>query len=518
MLKTIRLLSALFFFTLITFYFLDFAGFLPHSFHGLAHIQFVPALLSLSVGILVVLLLLTLLLGRIYCSIICPLGVFQDVVSRCSRILLRKKRTYTFSKPKTVLRYSVLTGVAVTFFCGLTSVLALLDPYSAYGRIVVNIFRPVYLMGNNLLETIFVRFNNYTFYKMDAELMSFSSFLIALITFLIISILAWQYGRTWCNTVCPVGTVLGVVSKYSLFKIQIREDRCTHCTKCARVCKASCIDSKKEKVDHSRCVTCFNCLHTCKQKALFYSFSGWSPKKTTMSEKTLPADPETRRQFLTVTAAATTAALTPKLFAKDTLDQAIASSHGVKAYTRAHPITPPGSISQAHFNKHCTACHLCVSKCPTRILKPAWKEYGWGGIMQPIVDFQKGFCNFDCTICSQICPNQALVPLTKEEKHLTQIGFVVLIEENCIVYRDGTSCGACSEHCPTQAISMVPWEDGLTVPQIDTDICVGCGGCEYVCPAQPFRAVYVEGNTVHKAALPFAESDRQEIEIEGFGF
>lgn len=519
MLRILRITAALLFFSLLTFYFLDFAEIAPHSFHRLAHLQFVPALLSLSLIILAALLALTLLLGRVYCSVICPLGVFQDIISWIARHTLRRKKRYTFSKAKTLLRYSVLAGVVVAFIGGLTSVLALLDPYSLFGRIAVNVFRPVYLMGNNLLEILFIRFHNYTFYKMDTGIFSISSFVIALLTLVAVAGLAWKYGRTWCNTICPVGTVLGFLSNYSLFKIRINPDKCNHCKKCVTKCKASCIDSKEQKVDHNRCVACFDCLGACKQKALTYSLPRFRSHDGSQEASPLSKEEQaSRRQFLSLTAVAATASLTPKLFAQENRNQAIAAAHGVKAFKRIHPITPPGSISREHFSERCTSCHLCVSKCPSRVLKPAFMEYGLGGLMQPTVQFEKGFCNFDCTLCTEICPNGALLPLTKEQKHLTQIGYVVLIKENCIVYRDGTSCGACSEHCPTQAIAMIPYQDGLTVPQINTEICVGCGGCEYVCPALPFRAVYIEGNPQHKKAKPFVDQENHDIEIDGFGF
>lgn len=205
-------------------------------------------------------------------------------------------------------------------------------------------------------------------------------------------------------------------------------------------------------------------------------------------------------------------------FIKQALEKQIAAAAGMKSDKRQTPITPPGSISQEHFQAHCTSCHLCVSKCPSHVLKPAFMEYGLGGMMQPTVFFEKGFCNFDCTVCGDVCPNGAILPLTKEQKHLTQMGKVVFIEENCIVYRDGTSCGACSEHCPTQALSMIPFKDGLTIPHIDTEICVGCGGCEYVCPARPFRAVYIEGNAVQQEAKPFTDNHQEEIQVDDFGF
>jgi len=189
-----------------------------------------------------------------------------------------------------------------------------------------------------------------------------------------------------------------------------------------------------------------------------------------------------------------------------------------KSWQREHPLSPPGSQSAEHLLKHCTACHLCVTKCPSRVLKPAFMDYGLGGMMQPKMDFGHGFCNFDCTVCSEVCPNGALLPLTKEEKHKLQMGRVVFVRENCIVNTDETSCGACSEHCPTQAVTMIPYKNGLTIPSVNPDICVGCGGCEYVCPVRPFRAIYIEGNPVHQEAKPFQEAEKKEVILDDFGF
>lgn len=120
-----------------------------------------------------------------------------------------------------MLRWGVLGVTAIAFLFGFTVILGLLDPYSAFGRMTVNVFKPVYMLGNNLLESIFSSFNNYTFYQVDASLLSISSFIIGLLTFLVIGFLAWKYGRTWCNTICPVGTLLGFLSRYSLFKVRI---------------------------------------------------------------------------------------------------------------------------------------------------------------------------------------------------------------------------------------------------------------------------------------------------------
>lgn len=519
MLRKARVLLSVVFFGLITFYFLDFAEILPNSFHRLAHVQFVPALVSLSFITLAVLILITLIFGRIYCSTVCPMGIFQDIATWISRKTAGKKKRFRFSPALNVLRWSVVGVTAVAFLFKFTTLLGLLDPYSAFGRMTVNVFKPLYMLGNNLLESIFSRFGNYTFYQVDASLLSISSFIIGLITFLLIGFLAWKYGRTWCNTMCPVGTVLGFLSRFSLLKVRIDGSKCNHCGLCATKCKASCINSKEQVIDYSRCVDCFDCLGECKQKALRYTLPSGVTKPTigvskqSADDDKLHADASKRRFLI---AGLTTAAITPKAVAQ--AQNAVAAATGMKSDKRHTPITPPGSVSQEHFQSRCTSCHLCVSKCPSHVLKPAFMEYGLGGIMQPTVYFEKGFCNFDCTVCGDVCPNGAILPLTKEQKHLTQMGKVVFIEENCIVYRDGTSCGACSEHCPTQALSMIPFKDGLTIPHVDTDICVGCGGCEYICPARPFRAVYIEGNAVQQEAQPFTEQHQEEIKVDDFGF
>lgn len=513
MLKKIRIALSVLFFGLITFYFLDFADILPNKFHVLAHIQLVPAILSASILMLIVLLALTLIFGRIYCSVICPMGVFQDIVNWISKKTAKRKKRFRFSPAKNILRVSVLAVAVIASLCGFMAILGLLDPYSAFGRMITNVFKPVYMSGNNLLESVFSRFDNYTFYQVDASLVSVSSFAIGLVTFLLIGFLAWRHGRTWCNTVCPVGTLLGFVSRFSLFKIRIDENKCTHCMICGTKCKASCIDSKNQKIDYSRCVDCFDCLGSCKEKALVYSLPSNSLKEH-KAEQVVAASDISKRRFLM--AGLTTAAASTEVIAQ--AKAAVATASGKKSDKRQTPITPPGSISRTHFQQHCTSCHLCVSKCPSHVIKPAFMEYGLEGVMQPTVYFEKGFCNFDCTVCGDVCPNGAIKPLTVEQKHLTQIGKVVFIEENCIVYTDGTSCGACSEHCPTQAIAMIAYKDGLTIPHVNTDICVGCGGCEYVCPARPFRAVHIEGNEVQQEAHPFVEKQEEKVKVDDFGF
>jgi ferredoxin len=147
-------------------------------------------------------------------------------------------------------------------------------------------------------------------------------------------------------------------------------------------------------------------------------------------------------------------------------------------------------------------------------------EYGLGGIMQPVMTYDKGFCNYNCTVCADVCPNGALLPLSMDQKHMTQIGRVNFVHDICVVVTDNNNCGACAEHCPTQAVTMVPYEagEGLTIPHINPDICVGCGGCEFICPVRPHRAIFVEGNAVHQTREAFEVEEKKEVEIDDFGF
>lgn len=516
MLKKIRVVVSIVLFSLITLYFLDFAGLLPASFNFLTDIQFIPALLALNVIILVALLLLTLVFGRVYCSSICPMGIYQDMVAWLSK-KYKKKKKYTYSKAKTILRWSVLSAVLIGFLFGFTFLLGLLDPYGAYGRMVTHVFRPAYLAGNNLMETIFTSFDNYTFYKAGIYGLGVFSTTVALITLIVIGYLAWRNGRTYCNTICPVGTTLGFISRFSLIKVYFEDEKCNMCGLCAMKCKASCIDSKNKQIDYSRCVNCFNCIETCNRSAMKYSLIALRRKKIADSapvytdlKETGTVD-ESKRRFLSATLVTSIAA--GNLLAQ----QASGGLMPKRELKRQTPISPPGAVSFDHLREKCISCHLCVSKCPSHVIKPAFLEYGLGGMMQPKLYFDHGFCNYDCTVCGDVCPTDALTKLSKEEKHHTQMGKVNFIKENCIVYYDETNCGACSEHCPTQAVHMVPYKGSLTIPETNQEICIGCGGCEYVCPAIPYKAIYVEGLSVQNT-FEVKREEVEDIKIDDFGF
>jgi ferredoxin len=517
--KTLRVLLALLFFLPITLCFVDFAGLSPWQFKFFPEIQIVPAILAGAVTTLIVLGILTLLFGRLYCSIICPFGVLQDIIAwftKRGKKKNRKKRWYNYHKPYTIVRYTLLTICGVFLLLGNLTPLLFLDPYSNFGRIGVNLLRPVVMEGNNALNWIALQFNNYNFYQVTIYTVTTASFLIALLCLLIVGALAVLRGRLFCNAICPVGSLLGLISKWSLFRVQINQESCTKCGLCEKACKAQCIDSKNKYVDGSRCVTCFNCLDRCKQGGVKYRFA-YAPAQQKEASTNLTADNATkqasRRKFI-VTGTAIAASL-PVLPA---LAQAAKEKKDV---TKLTPITPPGSISLERFKDKCTACHLCITHCPQQILKPAGFTFGLNYAFKPHLSFyEMAFCNYECNTCSQICPNDAIKPLTVEEKKVTSVGIAQFDKGRCIVYTENTSCGACSEHCPVQAVKMEPYLDGLTLPHVYDELCIGCGGCESICPVRPVKAINILANAVHHTALKPVEEEIEEVKSEelDFGF
>ncbi len=167
---------------------------------------------------------------------------------------------------------------------------------------------------------------------------------------------------------------------------------------------------------------------------------------------------------------------------------------------------------------HCTACHLCVSACPSQVLQPSLMQYGLEGIFQPFMDYDSSYCNYECVKCSEVCPTGAILPISTEHKKTVQIGKVIFLINNCIVYTKEKSCGACAEHCPTKAVQMVSFKGARTIPRTDANICIGCGACEYACPAEPYKAIYVEGNPVHQTAIKFKEEKSNDAAPLEFPF
>ena len=486
MLRKIRIIAAALCFTLITLLFLDFTGTIHAWFGWLAKIQFLPAVLALNVGVIVLLVALTLIFGRVYCSVICPLGVMQDIISWFAG--RRKKNRFSYSPAKNWLRYAVLAIFVATLVAGFGAVALLVAPYSAFGRIAQNLFAPIWKWGNNLLAFIAERVDSYAFYSTEVVVGSWATFAVAAVTLIILGILAWRNGRTYCNTICPVGTVLGALSRFSLLKPIIDTDKCINCGLCARKCKAACIDAKNHEIDYSRCVVCMDCLESCSKGAIKYTI-----RKS--SSKPAPADTSRRNFLVGAGLLAASAAKAQEM----KLDGGYATIIDKEKPFKNRALTPPGSLSARNMTAHCTGCQLCVAVCPTQVLRPSADLTTF---MQPEMSYEKGYCRPECNKCSQVCPTGAINPITVEEKSSIQVGHAEWNRKNCIVLTDDVDCGNCERHCPTGAITMIlsDYRDlkSRKIPSINKHLCIGCGACENLCPSRPFSAIYVKGYKNHR--------------------
>ena len=501
MLRKIRITFAAVCFALITLLFLDFTGTLHGWFGWLAKVQFLPAVLALNLGVVAVLVVLTLLFGRIYCSVICPLGVMQDMVSWLSGQRKKKKYRFSYSQALDWLRYSVLAVFVAVLIAGIGSLVALLAPYSAYGRIAQNLLAPLWGWGNDVLAYLAERADSYAFYETGVWLRSLPTFIIAVLTFVVVAILAWRNGRTYCNTICPVGTVLGFLARYAWFRPVINTEKCNSCALCSRRCKASCIDANAHQIDYSRCVACMDCIGECRHGAIRYAHPKKKPVSSTTIDKSLRVTEEqvdnARRTFLTGVGVLT-ATVAAKAQEKK-VDGGLAVILDKKIPNRTTPIVPPGAQGLRNMASHCTGCQLCVSVCPNGVLRPTTRLET---LMQPESSYERGYCRPECTKCSEVCPAGAILKITPADKSAIQVGHAVWVKENCVPLTDGVDCGNCARHCPTGAIMMVPSEsdtaDSPKTPVVNEERCIGCGACENLCPARPFSAIYVEGHERHR--------------------
>jgi ferredoxin len=508
-LKKTRVVFSLLFFVLTISLFLDlYEKYANVTVQEILYLQFIPSLMkflsTFALGTLGFLIIigLTAFMGRIYCSSICPLGIMQDAFAWIAKKRSTKKFFYRKKKGYPILRYALLGVSILAILFSFSTVISLLDPYSNFGRIMTYLIRPVIVAINNGLAMLFQKFEVYSLNPVKLVAAPWFILLFSFGLFITIAYLSYRRGRLFCNTICPVGTFLGLLSKISFLKIHFVPDNCTRCGKCSGECKSECIDIKNHTIDHSRCVDCFNCLAICPDNALKFS-----PRRITSTST--PSTDSSRR----VAIATGISLLVGQKVMADI--KPIKDTSKLLVNEKEHPVSPPGSISIKRFNDICTGCGLCVAACPTQVLQPAVHQYGLKGFMQPHMDYLSGYCNFDCRGCSQICPTGAIVPITIEEKQLTQLGKAVFVKENCVVYTDGTDCGACSEHCPTKAVNMVPYEGKLLIPEVNQDICIGCGACEHPCPLDaPYKAIFVNGNAIHQAAEKPKEEEQTSAPVE----
>jgi ferredoxin len=434
--------------------------------------------------------------------VICPLGILMDIITRIRNKILKRQK-FTYKHPNNILRYSILSLTILFWITGIISFVTLLDPFSIFGRISNTLLLPLYVYTNNILTSSLEFLNVYSLININHNNATLLVITLSLFYLFTVVVFSAFYGRQYCNLICPVGTFLGLLSRFSVLKITIDKDKCNLCGACEKVCKAYCIGSKNMKLDFDRCVSCFNCLRVCPESGLNYK-SIFNNINQSFSQE--------RREIIVKSSA-----LTISFIGLNSCTHTIPKKEAEKLNISQFPVIPPGAKSIQHFNDTCTACYTCVSACPTKVLQPTFLDFGWKGILQPKMDYWKSFCNYDCTKCTDVCPTRAILPLDISQKHLEQIGIAKFVKKDCVVETEKKDCGACAEHCPTKAVQMIPYGK-LTIPEVTEEICIGCGACEFACPTKPKKAIYVEANTIHKKAKKPKTEKKKVINTKEFPF
>lgn len=542
MLRIIRITLAAICFVAVTLLFLDFTGTLHLWFGWLAKIQFLPAVLALNFVVIAILLVLTLLFGRIYCSVICPLGIFQDCVSNLSSRRKGKKARFSYSKEIKWLRYGVLVLFVIALVAGLNALVALLAPYSAYGRMVQSLLAPVWQWGNNLLAWIAERQDSYAFVTKDVWLKSLPTLIVAAVTFVVVVVLAWRNGRTYCNTICPVGTTLSFFSRFAMFRPVIDKSKCKSCHACERKCKAACIDVDNHKIDYSRCVDCFDCIDSCRLGALKYRFawgrgvgSGSTGAKTPQnapvgSKMTSDESKNGQNRSSEVPASVAepvvrqgspTAEVTDNGKGVSTIDATSSVAEPVEATDKGRRAFLVGGAAVIGGS--------LLSSIPMRAedeeIKDKKRDGGFAEVLPkkapnrktPITPFgsesvEKFYKHCTaCQLCVTVCPNNVLRPSSRLE-HLMQPE---------MSFEKGycrPECVKCSEVCPAGAILKITpeekteWKVGTA--GVDYDLCVvnrdgvSCGNCAHHCPVGAIRMVRKNPDDEKSPRIPSVNEEK----------
>ncbi|MFW6360246.1 MAG: 4Fe-4S binding protein [Spirochaetota bacterium] len=465
----------------------------------LTRLQLLPSLINtvlsgagwLSAGFIPVA-LLTLLAGRLYCSVLCPLGIIQDVIIFFAGT--KRHRRFKRSSPRALLHAVVAVVSVIGLLSGIPVLFGLLEPYAFWGRLYRDIAMP---MGAGLSTGAVEVMKEFDIFWAPLPFRGdLGAVLLTLLAAVLLVFLTCRYGRWYCNRLCPAGAVLRLLALRPVLRMEFNTELCTQCGVCAHVCPAGCIDVSSQTVDHNRCIMCLECTDRCPFNAIDLAAGG----RGKLGVGSMRLDPNRRKAVLLAIGSVGAAVL-----------GGLGFRLGRRSEQGSRAALPPGARSTVRYTSRCISCHTCVSVCPTHVLQPSFFTLGVSGFLQPVMDYGTSYCEWECNRCSQICPTGAIEPLSLPEKKRIQLGTVKFVEDRCVVFKDGTDCGACAEVCPTQAVRMVPYKDGLTQPHTETEICSGCGSCQYACPVEEPKAIFVEPHAVHRVR---SEREPQQVSPE----
>ncbi|MCP4040749.1 MAG: 4Fe-4S binding protein [Gammaproteobacteria bacterium] len=414
----------------------------------------------------------TLFLGRFFCSWICPLGILNQFLG------------YFFNHKRPVEEYRLnryRPMYRIKYY-----ILMVLLVLALFGSLQIGLFDPIALLVRSFTVSVFPAANQMVDGVYLSQPVFHGGVVIALI--LLVILLANRFmNRFWCRVLCPLGAILGILSRRAVFRIQRDVDRCTDCDKCLQFCQGGCDPDRELRV--SECHVCMNCVEQCPTQALHYGL----PRASSSVHQPLDLN---RRRLVEIGVAA--AVLFPML--RSSVSAGSTPSPGA--------IRPPGSLDEEEFLARCIKCAACMRVCPTNVLQPALLEAGFEGIWSPILLNRIGYCEHHCVLCGQVCPTGAITSISVAEKvggatsgGPIKIGTAFYDRGRCLPWAMHIPCIVCEEMCPTSPKAIwfkteeVKDRDGgwiaLQQPYLEPSLCIGCGICENKCPVEDKAAIRV---------------------------
>ncbi|MFW5960345.1 MAG: 4Fe-4S binding protein [Chitinivibrionales bacterium] len=457
-----------------------------------------------GMAISLVVLLSSFIFGRGFCGYVCPLGIMQDIVRRISERKGKSSGDKSLVKLRG-LKYIILIACIAAAVFGFSLIY-----FTSPASIATRFFTMIVFPGVTAAANTAIDFLNFILGKADIYALSrlsfdqyvFTSLFSSLLLFLLVFIpVIFVSRRFWCRYVCPTGALLGLLSRFSIYKYKIDKGKCKSCGLCSDVCPMDAIDTEAQRISVHECIMCGLCTDVCNLEVISLT-----------TDKTTSSGPDFsgRRGFIGGVTAGIALGVTGSF------------SVGRKKDVSGRLIRPPGSVPEFEFNAQCIRCGECIKVCKTNGLQPLSFEKGVSGLWTPVLVPVNGPCEEKCNMCGQVCPSSAIRNLSLEEKSFVKMGTAVLDRSRCIAWEQGRLCLVCDEVCPYDAIDFAVVEDVhgmLRRPFVDEEKCVGCGQCEYSCPVLDKSAIEVFnfGEERKSQGSYMTEKKKKLREIEGTG-
>lgn len=437
----------------------------------------------------IILVFLTILLGRFFCGWICPLGTTVDGFDNLAKAKSRNKDNSSLRRLRWV-KFALLVLILVSALFSLQLV-GFLDPISLFTRTTVTVLYPIFvffidgfigfLFSFGFLEEIVFQINElFRGFLLPISSMVFRGSIIIGFIFLGILVLAFVMRRFWCRNLCPLGALLGLFSIIRWYRRHVSDD-CTSCKLCRANCRMGAIGPDFKSTDQEECINCMDCQKVCPVNAISFGFVK-KPKPCSVDFS--------RRKFF----GAGLAGLLSVGFFK------IGFSDPVK---KGKVVRPPGARVESEFLDRCVRCGECIRVCSTAGmgLQYAKLESGLEALWAPVLFPSVGYCEYNCNLCGQVCPTGAIYSLSLEKKQQVKIGTAHFNKTRCIPWYYGENCMVCEEHCPVpdkaikfreeRIMTIDGKEADVLLPYVEETLCIGCGICVTRCPVESERGIFL---------------------------